>query len=712
MSERTAKTEKRLEKSGKSAHEMNKEQIANLHHDMSECDQAETSPMLNQILLNALMDALPDHVYFKDTKGRFIKLNEAVATWININGGPGSAVGKTDFDIFTEEHAQQAYLDEQEIIKTGQPMIAKEEKETWADGKETWVATTKAPLRDQHGRIIGTVGFSRDITKRKRIEQELQQYRKHLEELVKERTSELTSANEQLRREIDERKQMEKALAEERNLLRTLIDNLPDLIYVKDTQNRFLLGNTATMNSVGVASIENLNGKTDFDLHSKEAATRYYADEQEIFESGHPLLNREETIFDQRTNRATWLLTTKIPFWDSQHNLVGLVGIGRDITNLKQAEEELRKHRDHLEELVKDRTAELLCTNTTLQETIEHLQKTQTQLIQAEKMAALGQLVANIAHEINNPLGVIRASTENITTALHETTVQLPQIFRCLSPEQQDLFVSLVNRALQPIDVLTTRERRQKRQVLCDTFDGHHIEHADDLADTLCDMGIYAEIELFIPLFQIEHPHYPELSALILQTAYNLAMQHQHIVHILMAVNRAAKVIFALKSYAHYDHSGTIIEAHITQSIETVLTLYENQLRQGVEVIKRYDVIPPIRCYPDELHQVWVNLIFNAIQAMENKGRLEIAISQHQQHIVVCITDSGCGVPEEYKDRIFEPFFTTKPAGEGSGLGLDIARKVVQKHQGRIEMESRPGRTTFCIWLPIIPPMNNKGERG
>ena len=112
--------------------------------------------------------------------------------------------------------------------------------------------------------------------------------------------------------------------------------------------------------------------------------------------------------------------------------------------------------------------------------------------------------------------------------------------------------------------------------------------------------------------------------------------------------------------------------------------------------------IPAIFCYPGELNQVWTNLIHNALQAMDYQGTLTINSSTRNEQIVISITDTGKGIPNEIQEKIFEPFFTTKPAGEGSGLGLDIVKKIIDKHQGRIHVESQPGNTTFRVVLPII----------
>jgi len=156
-------------------------------------------------LLKAFLQHIPDGVYFKDRHSRFVRISRSLAARFGLTD-PTQAINKTDFDMFREEHARQAFEDEQEIVRSGQPIVEKEERETWPDGRETWVLSTKLPLRDSDGNIIGTMGISRDITERKRIEQELQQYRAQLEELVGLRTAELQRSNELLERDIAARK--------------------------------------------------------------------------------------------------------------------------------------------------------------------------------------------------------------------------------------------------------------------------------------------------------------------------------------------------------------------------------------------------------------------------------------------------------------------------------------------------------------------------
>jgi len=504
--------------------------------------------------------------------------------------------------------------------------------------------------------------------------------------------------SQKLKESFEHVRRSHETLQEERNLLRTLIDSLPDQIYVKDTGGRFLLVNETSARNFGAATPDAIVGKTDFDLFPAELAEQYQASERMLFTSDTAIINVEETSLDQN-QETVWLAVTQVPFHDSQGKIAGFVGINRDITERKQVEEELRMHRDHLEERVNQRTTELRKTNAELHETLDHLQQTQHQLIESEKMAALGQLVAGVAHEINSPLGAIRASIHNIADALKHSIHQLPRLLVQFSPQQQTEFFAFIAHALQHKQHLSSREERRYRRTLQRELETRMIENADTLADTLVDMGVYDNIDAFVPLFQLD------MQAMMMQTAYNLVVQQHDCHNIITAVDRAAKIVFALKNYTHYDTSGEEKSVNVAEGIDCVLTLYHNQLKHDIELVKAYGDVPEISGYPDELPQVWTNLIHNAIQAMKGKGTLEITIQQASEQsrgsgVVVQITDSGHGIPDDVRAHIFDPFFTTRPPGEGSGLGLDIVRKIVEKHQGKIEVESQPGKTTFSVWLP------------
>ena len=330
--------------------------------------------------------------------------------------------------------------------------------------------------------------------------------------------------------------------------------------------------------------------------------------------------------------------------------------------------------------------------NEELTNALQQLKTAQEELIQSEKMAALGQLVAGIAHEINTPLGAIRSSVRNIDEFLGKT---LETLF--LEP---DVFV-LIQNANQETN-FSTKEKRQFKRRLRQQLEAEEIANADFIADTLTDLGIFDNLEQFLPLLR------DPKGANILQTAYKLASVKASTQIINTAIERASRIVFALKTYARYDHSGAMVKTQLTEGIETVLTLYYSQLKHSVELIRNYSDIPAIFCYPDELNQVWTNLIHNAIQAMDNQGTLTIDVAQENQQVKIGITDSGKGIPSEVMPKIFEPFFTTKPPGEGSGMGLNIVKKIVEKHQGKITVESQPGNTKFTVYLPsvTVKPIN------
>ena len=364
------------------------------------------------------------------------------------------------------------------------------------------------------------------------------------------------------------------------------------------------------------------------------------------------------------------------------------------ITKPFQVEEVLVRVETHLSRVFLQKN--LHFKNEELSKTLQQLQATQNQLIQSEKMALLGQLLAGIGHEINTPLGVIRSSIDNIAEFLNHELENLPVFLQKLSPERQQDFFALLRQSNQQFLTFSTKEKRQFKRALIRQLESQNIANAETMADTLVDMGIHDGVETFFTLFQD-----PD-SQTLLHTAYRLASLKKSTQTISTAINRAAKVVFALKSYARYDSIGEKVEITITEGIETALTLYQNQLKQGVEVIKNYDEsLPPILCYPDELNQVWTNLVHNALQAMNNRGTLKIDVRQQGEQLRIDITDSGKGILPDVMPRIFEPFFTTKPRGEGSGLGLDIVKKIIEKHQGKIEVESVPGKTTFTVSLPI-----------
>ncbi|MGL5062968.1 MAG: trifunctional serine/threonine-protein kinase/ATP-binding protein/sensor histidine kinase [Microcoleus sp.] len=377
------------------------------------------------------------------------------------------------------------------------------------------------------------------------------------------------------------------------------------------------------------------------------------------------------------------------PIFDDKNQIVYAITAFTDISDRKQAERLLADYNRTLEIQVADRTCEL-------SEALKNLQATQRELIQSEKMAALGQLIAGVAHEINTPLGAIRSSVDNLADFFDRNLFVLADFLHSLSPESYADFLMLLPQSQPKSIEISNREKRQLKRALVRQLSDNKVSNPETVADDLVDLGIYDKIESILPVLQ--NPDRADF----LQRAYQLATLQKSTNTIITATDRAAKVVFALKSYSRYNYIGEKVLSSITEGIETILTLYHNQIKHAVEIIRNYqDAMPPVLCYADELNQVWTNLIHNALQAMEYQGTLTIDVRQLSGNVSVSIADSGKGIEPEIFSRIFEPFFTTKPPGEGSGLGLDIVRKIIDKHQGAIEVNSVPGKTVFTVIFPI-----------
>ncbi|MEM9163127.1 MAG: PAS domain S-box protein [Cyanobacteria bacterium P01_F01_bin.4] len=475
-------------------------------------------------------------------------------------------------------------------------------------------------------------------------------------------------------RDITARKQIETALEQREHETQAIISAIPDLMFRVNRDGVYL-------GYVGTHKFHDLLPK-DFKPKGQHlsAALPPEIAERHLYHLAQALETGEAQVYEQAHRFAGRLQSEEVRVVPvDQDEALFMI---RDISIRKQAE------------------VALIHKNQELEETLNQLQTAQTGLVQAEKMVVLGRLIAGIAHEINTPLGAIQAASSNAEGAIALSLPKLPDQIAQLSETEQQCFITLVVNPIQK--PLATREKRQQRRLITQQLEAWDISGARTLADILVDIGISDPAPL-LPLLQ-----QPEAID-ILDLAYDLISIRRNNQTIKLAVERAANVVSALKSYAHQDFRGEKTLAQITDTVETVLTLYQNQIKYGIELVRNYQPVPPLLCYPDELSQIWTNLIQNAIQAMRGEGRLEIGIYPAQANrdeytgpcILVTITDQGPGISDDIVARIFDPFFTTKPIGEGTGLGLNICQKIAEKHSGWIHIDSVPGRTCFEIGLPL-----------
>lgn len=398
---------------------------------------------LEENLLRSLLENIPDAIYFKDLESRFVKVNKAMALDFGFEE-PARMEGKSDFDLFEPERAESAFEDEQRIIRSGEPLIGKIEQVTHADGERHWVTTTKVPLADPVGRIMGTMGISREITDLKKTEQ---------------------------------------ALARERNQLWTILNTVPDRVFVKDTEGRYLTANQGHVDFLGAPSRESLPGKTIFDFYPEERACVLHEEDLGIIRENAQVLNKTEHV--QREGREErWYLTSKVPFANEDGEILGLVGIARDITAQKENERKLR-------------------------ETIELLNDTQLQLIEAEKLKTVGRLAAGVAHEVKNPLAVVRMGIDQLRNELRQNPDLLQTVDEMEEATQKAndvVFQLLEYSSPRAFDFKPTDLNELIRRVLALTrhnFKRAHVRVEEQLEDNLPQMEADASKldQVFINLF-------------------------------------------------------------------------------------------------------------------------------------------------------------------------------------------------------------------
>jgi signal transduction histidine kinase len=368
---------------------------------------------------------------------------------------------------------------------------------------------------------------------------------------------------------------------------------------------------------------------------------------------------------------------------------------------------------NNLEQKVEERTKELQVAlevvhdqKIQVESTLEELRETQEQLIHAEKFAALGQLVAGVAHEINNPIGAVQASAERIQAELEIGTKEFPEYFRNLKENEIHIFTELLDHALANKVVLTTKEERNRKKIIkqsLESLDFSSSENRSLALDFLSNLGITDRLEHYFNSLKEDS---------FLKTIYivdRFVSQDKSLRNIYISVEKASKVVFSMRKFLNTNIKTEKKTISIREEIEKVIKVYDNYINGFIAVSFEANSDVSLLCHTEEMTQVWRNIIFNAIQAMYSTEKyLKISIVSDQgfdiskkKMVTIKFQDTGMGMTPEIKEKIYTPFFTTKPAGEGIGLGLFISRKIVEEHGGDISFTSEVGNTEFVVRLPI-----------
>ncbi len=398
---------------------------------------------------------------------------------------------------------------------------------------------------------------------------------------------------------------------------------------IADLDGNITYANPALCNILGEDSLDETLGK-NVELYYPEELRKKLKNEiiptvisKDQWVGELPLLSQK--------GRLTPGIQSIFPILDDSGTAIYLANVITDITERKRIEEELARHREHLEDLVEIRTIELTEANKQLKQEIderkraeEELKSTQAQLAQSEKMAALGTLVAGVAHEINTPVGAINS--------MYDTLMRAVEKLKCT------------------IETTYSEDRKEYQKVS--------------------------------RLFKI------------IEDANQV---------IASGTQRVTNIVRRLKSFARLDEAE-LLEVDIHEGIENTLVIVHHELKHKAVVERNFGDIPPISCYPRQLNQVYLNLLVNAIQAIEDKGTITITTFQKNDYVHIQFKDTGVGIPKERLNKIFDPGYTTKGVGVGTGLGLSICYQIVRDHYGEILVESEVGKgSTFTIILPLTP---------
>ena len=438
------------------------------------------------------------------------------------------------------------------------------------------------PVKDENDKVIGLTSSIFDVTERVRAEQELENYKDQLEELVKDRT---------------------KQLKRQTVFFQEIIDNLPNLIFVRDKKGRYILVNKAMADTFGKSTGE-IVGKSVLETHyDKKEALRFEEEDREVIK--YDEIVEQESFHKFNEGKGKWLFMSKrkMKVFDDEY----VLGVHFDINSLKETE------------------LKLLEANQELKNTLNRLQSAQMRLVESEKMASLGQLTAGLAHEINNPINYVAGN---------------------VSPIRRDL--------------------KELKEYLDSLTEGSETKEVPEI-----------DINML----------FDELNSLLDGVDEG--------------ASRVKTLMSDLNSFSLPETSRMQL-CDINDSLKTTINLIKHHLKDRIDLKVNLTDLPAINCNAQQLSQVFLNMLNNAVQAIKGTGTIEVSSKVKSDQIVITFKDSGGGISKDNLNKIFDPFFTTKDVGEGTGLGLAISYRIIEEHKGEIKVKSEEGKgTKFTISLPI-----------
>jgi PAS domain S-box-containing protein len=686
---------------------------------------------------------LPDFIYIKDRESRFLLASQKLARTVG-KKNPEDLHGKTDHDFYPRKLADSFRKNEIEVIASGSPIFNMEEEGLEEDGSTIWVSTSKIPIRDSNGNIVGLVGIGRDITELKTKEIQVEQKTKDLTEantLLQERQEEILQQQEEIRVQSE-------LVNEERNHLLSLINSMPDRIYIKDRKSRFIIGNIHVANIMGAKNPEELVGKTDFEFYSKEIATGYYKDEQEIMVRDISLINKEEIGLDANGEEII-VSTTKVPIKDDTGQIIGIVGIGRDITAQKEVEKNLKLKSNDLQEanvLLEERQEEIQQQSEELISQAENLMKVNEELEKLSIVASKTDNVIIIMDQDGNFEWVnegfrkrysmtlddfIQSKGKNITENSYQPKIkelleQLREKKKSVSyTTEVDLGNGEVIWSRTTLSPVHDDEGNMVRIVAIDS-DITEIKEAEEQIekqrDELRTLNATKDKFFSIIAHDLKNPFHSIMGFSDLLTRSYDNIEEDKKKEFIKLINESSSSAYGLlENLLNWARTQTnkikfnptkIDVATITREVFQMMSVNAENKNVSLELP---DDFKDLLVYADYnmIYTVIRNLVSNALKFTESGDIVSVSKGQKNGRMEISISDTGVGMSEEEKNKLFrldEFHTTTGTSGEaGTGLGLIVCREFIIKHGGDIEIESEKGKgSTFRFTLPVYEEELNK----
>lgn len=448
---------------------------------------------------------------------------------------------------------------------------------------------------------------------------------------------------ERMMRLEDEHKDFQNILMESRNKLRIVFDSLNEKIVALDDKLNIVSTNQAFLKETA-SNFSNVIGKPFF--NDDDSAGFYYGDRiksliKNVFKSGEFGYYLDKT--DNGEGEIKYEQINCLPIKNDAGKVYQVVFVATDITEDRRKSKQIEALNRELNEAYH----QIKTKNEELERTLKQLKDTQAQMLHSEKMATIGQIAAGVAHEINNPTGFVSSNMGTLKGYQSDLIVLIKKYRRLISDlkmtaAKTDLSSSIAEQVEEIIGLET--------EVDIDFIQGDIMDLIQECSD---------------------------------------------------GIERIKKIISDLKDFAH-PGEDELKEADINKGIESTFNFVLYELKYKAKITKNYGHLPLIKCYSQQLNQVFINILVNAAQAMESTGEIKVATRHVKDSIEISISDDGPGIPEKNLAKIFDPFFTTKDVGKGTGLGLNIAKDIINKHNGTINVESRVGEgTTFTIQIPV-----------